>query len=100
MFNEQVTALFWALPAVLLVGAGAILLLKRFMPGWMKQEPAPTMRQLAEPLTLSEHTTIYCIEVRGRTFVVAESSRPVHIEADTFPVTGNTRSRRAPWINR
>lgn len=99
MFSEQITALFWALPVVLVVGAGAILLLKRLMPGWMAKGPAPAMRQLADPLVLSEHTTIYWVEVQGRRFVVAESSRSVCIQTSTPYATHQTRPGRTPWTH-
>lgn len=101
MFTEQITALFWALPAVLLIGAGAILLLKRFMPeGMGSRQTQITMRRIGEPFVLSEHTTLHCIEAQGKTFILTESDRYVGMEPLQAAAIRHTRTAWNPWTVR
>ena len=67
--------LLWALPLVLAVGIGAMLLLRRWvMPAGQGRREA---RRLVsrEQLALSDQTRVHLVEVDGHTFVVLESAQ-------------------------
>jgi hypothetical protein len=66
--------LAWALPLVLLVGFGALLILKRFLE-LPQRSTAKRRMTLHESLALSRDTRLFLIEVDGCAYLVTESAK-------------------------
>ena len=99
MFDSQISALIWAFPVVLLIGLGAVLLLKRFLPAWAQpQRPQEEhLRRVGDPLVLSPETTLHCVCVEGRLFIVTESDRAVVLTSVEPSLQATARKTWGPW---
>lgn len=78
---ETIWRLAWAMPLVLMVGAGMALILKRFVvPGQQPRTQPARRMSVCESLSLSEDTRVHLIEVDCQTFLVVESARHTTVE--------------------
>lgn len=78
---DALTRLIWALPLVLLMGLGVVLLLRRFVVPVPLQQQHRSRMKLSESLTLSDYTCAHLIEIDGRTYAVIESTRQLTFHA-------------------
>jgi flagellar biogenesis protein FliO len=72
---ESAWRLIWALPLVLLVGAVAILVIRRIAP--RPRESSIARLRLCESLQVSLETQLHLVEVDRRVHLVIESTRPI-----------------------
>jgi flagellar biogenesis protein FliO len=95
---EPLWKLFWALPLVLIVGAGAMLLLKRFIvPVARAGQPSQRM-QTRESLVLSEQTRLHLVDIDGKTYLVTESAHRTQLQSLS---AGDAPGAMAPaWLRR
>lgn len=86
--EDQVWRLVWALPLVLIIGIGAMLLLKRLGIG-VGQRPSATPDAAASTPTLvsstplTDHTRALVVEHGGQRWVVFESTAQIAVHAPT-----------------
>jgi hypothetical protein len=71
--SESLTRLAWALPLVIVLGALAMLLMRRLLPHW--QTPAAPVARLAlhESLNVSETTRTHLLSVDGQRMLLVET---------------------------
>jgi flagellar biogenesis protein FliO len=91
MMMDAAWRLAWALPLVLLVGAAAVLLLRRFV---LPTQPATLQRQRLsrrESLSLSQETRVHLIEVDGKPYLLVESARQALLQSTSSPTAEPSR---------
>ena len=71
---ETVWRLMWALPLVLVIGAVAAVVLRRFVVPSIQASKTARLA-LRESMPLSKDTRVYLIEIDNARFVVVESAR-------------------------
>ena len=81
--SDSFVRLSWALPLVLLIGAVALLALRRMMPSLAGPggTPAPAP-ELQSTLQVSEHTRLMVVRHRGREYLLLESSASAQLIQD------------------
>ena len=94
---ESAWRLIWALPLVLLVGAAAILVIRRIAPQ-VRESPNARLR-LCESLQLSAETQLHLIEVDRRIHLVIESTRPI-VQHWPDASTASAMAPGQPWLVR
>ncbi|MET0534973.1 MAG: hypothetical protein ABW171_12170 [Steroidobacter sp.] len=86
--------LAWALPLVLAIGVGAMLLLRKFLVPVARQagddQPRMVVRQ---SLPVSEQTSVHLIEVDGRDYLVVESARQAVVQTLSSAAIEHSHSR-------
>ncbi|WP_172200481.1 hypothetical protein [Niveibacterium sp. COAC-50] len=91
MYANQLAALAWALPVVLLLAVLAVLALKRLWPGAVMS--AKTAVIANESLRLSDTAIAHVLTIDGRRWLVVESERATAVQAlDTVPQVSR------PWM--
>jgi flagellar biogenesis protein FliO len=100
---DALLRLAWALPLVLGIGIGSMLVLRRFVIA-APAAARPTQRlRMRESLSLSDETRVHLIEVDDRPYLVVESVRQAVLQP-TAPLA--VESARAPnriglsWMQR
>jgi flagellar biogenesis protein FliO len=91
---KELWTLAWALPAVLILGLVAALVLRRFYTNVHERESQRCRLHLSESLTLSEETRVHLIAIDGETHVLVESARNATLQFARSPLA---LARRRPW---
>jgi hypothetical protein len=100
---NSLSRLLWALPLVLAVGAGAMMLLRRIVvPPTRAKGVAPRLVS-RETLSLSEQTRVHLFEVEGSSYIILESTQSATLQL--LPVqaleTSRAPARLQPaWLRR
>ncbi|MES2089662.1 MAG: hypothetical protein V4532_06765 [Pseudomonadota bacterium] len=84
--DHHLLRLLWALPLVLAIGWGAMVLLKRLGIGvgpLRREAPTP---QVVSTTTLSEHTKALVVEFGQQRWVVFESTAHISVQAEVGPL--------------
>jgi flagellar biogenesis protein FliO len=94
---NELMRLLWALPLVIAVGAGAMVLLRRFVVPVARdhRDPhgAPRMR-VCETLPVSEQTRVHLLDVDGSRYLVMESTQSASLQPlQVMESTQNTALR-------
>jgi flagellar biogenesis protein FliO len=92
--------LSWALPLVLMVGAGVTVLLRRFV---LPASPTRCPHRLVfrEQLALSEQTRVHLVEIDGKGYLVVESSQNAALQPISTPAREASRvpgRSRPAWL--
>ena len=95
--DDHLVRLTWALPLVLALGVGGLLLLKKWGHVSSRQGELPTPPELLSSTALSEHSRVMVVRHAGRQLVVFESTAAhLQVIADPVPMAGGA-APRGPW---
>jgi len=73
--------LLWALPLVLLTGAGIVLLLRRTLGSHQIGSKGRERMSLRESVSVSQDTRIHLLQVDRQSYLLVESSRVTSLQA-------------------
>jgi len=93
--------LLWALPLVLALGVGFMIVLRRFVAPAPNGKPAARHTALCEQLALSEQTRVYLLDVDGRKYLVVESTQNTRLQPLASPARVESRvpaRSRPAWL--
>jgi hypothetical protein len=96
--NEELSKLFWALPLVLAIGGGMLLLLGRLVPACAAKGAAERLRSI-ETHAVSESTLVHLLELDGCPILLLESTRNVTVHA-RFSARASDRPGRPSGLGR
>ena len=91
--------LVWALPLVLLTGAGVALLLRRVTTFNQLTTTAASRMSVQETMTLSDQTRVHLIEVDRQAYLLVESTQTTTLQVAMSPVgvpASSVRTRLSP----
>jgi flagellar biogenesis protein FliO len=92
--------LLWALPLVLAIGAGAMLVLRRFVLPVSRAHAAQRL-VFREQLALSEQTRVHLLEIDGNGYLLVESTQNATLQplpAQTREVARRPGRSRPAWL--
>lgn len=95
--DDHLVRLAWALPLVLALGVGALLLLKRWGIASYRQDSLQGPPELLSSTSLSAHSRVMVVRHAGRQLVVFESTAAqLHVVAEPTPLAG-VGAARGSW---
>ena len=97
--TDTLWRLTWALPLVLLVGAVAMLVLKRFLIPVRSTAKDSQRLTVRESLSLSTDTHVHLIELDRKPYLVVESTRASALLQTVEAARGPQRAG-PPWMRR
>ena len=95
--TDSLLRLMWALPLVLAIGVGALLLMKRHGIGVRPRSPDEVPLVMLNSLAISPHTTAFVLKLGNEEWLVLESDKAVQIQVRAPAVKPGVPGRTTPW---